>query len=67
MYFEIYRDNTVGAGGLLSSNASQWRWRLKAGNGETIASGESYHNKVDCVAAIDLVKGTNKDTSVMEI
>lgn len=33
----------------------EWRWRLVAGNGETIASGESYKQKVDCIKAIALV------------
>ncbi len=66
MYFEIYRDTTIGTG-LLSSTAGQWRWRLKSENRETITSGESYHNKQDFLHAIDLVKGTNKDTPVKEI
>jgi len=36
-----------------------WRWRLVAANGKTIAdSGESYHNKADCLAGINLVKST---------
>ena len=37
----------------------QWRWRLRAGNNRIIAeSGESYHNRADCLAAIELVKGS---------
>lgn len=36
--FEIHTDEN-----------GQYRWRLKAGNGEIIAdSGEGYHNKADC-------------------
>ena len=39
--------------------ANQWRWRLYAANYRIIAeSGESYHNKGDCLAAIELVKGS---------
>lgn len=35
----------------------QWRWRLRAANGRIIAeSGEGYHNRADCEAAIALVK-----------
>ena len=35
----------------------QWRWHLKAVNGKKIAtSGESYKRRVDCLAAISLVK-----------
>ncbi len=48
MKFKMYRR-------LLSR---QWRWRLVARNGEPIASGEGYHNKADCRAAIELVKGS---------
>jgi len=37
----------------------QWRWRLVAANGKTIAdSGESYYNKADCLAGINLVKSS---------
>lgn len=36
-----------------------WRWHLVAANNRIIAdSGESYHNKADCLAAINLVKGS---------
>jgi uncharacterized protein YegP (UPF0339 family) len=36
---------------------NQWRWRLRAANGRIVAeSGESYHNRSDCLAAITLVK-----------
>ncbi|HST57039.1 MAG TPA: DUF1508 domain-containing protein, partial [Longimicrobium sp.] len=37
----------------------EWRWRLKAKNGDIIAdSGEGYKNKSDCLAGIALVKGS---------
>jgi uncharacterized protein YegP (UPF0339 family) len=42
MQFEVYKDA-----------AGEWRWRLKAANGEIGAFGESYKNKKD---AIDIVK-----------
>lgn len=49
MAYYIYRDVN-----------SQWRWRLVAGNGKQIAnSGEGYYNKTDCLAAINLVKGSS--------
>jgi uncharacterized protein YegP (UPF0339 family) len=39
--------------------ANQWRWRLRSANRRIIAeSGEAYINKADCLAAIDLVKGS---------
>ncbi|MFZ1431212.1 MAG: DUF1508 domain-containing protein [Geminicoccaceae bacterium] len=47
-YFIIYKDSI-----------NQWRWRLVSKNHKTIAdSAESYWNKSDCLAGIDLVKGS---------
>lgn len=63
MYFEIYRQTH----GTEQTGKGQWRWRLRAGNHETIASGESYVNKADCVHAISLIKGTRDQTEVKEI
>jgi len=49
MVYYIYKD----AGG-------QWRWYLEAANNRKIAnSGEGYHNKDDCLAAIQLVKSSS--------
>lgn len=48
MYYYVYKDAS-----------SQWRWRLYAANNRVIAdSGESYHNKADCLAGIALVKAS---------
>lgn len=48
MYYHLYKDT-----------AGQWRWTLYAANYRKIAnSGEGYFNKVDCLAAINLVKGS---------
>ncbi len=48
MHYVVYRDRLF-----------QWRWRLAAANGQTIAdSGEGYMHKSDCLAAINLVKGS---------
>ncbi|MES2002669.1 MAG: YegP family protein [Pseudomonadota bacterium] len=55
MYFEKY------------TQISQWRWRLKSANHETIASGESYWNETDCDHAISLIKGTNASTPVHKV
>jgi uncharacterized protein len=42
-----------------TDNQRLWRWVLKAANGKAIAvSSESYHNKSDCLYAIDLVRST---------
>ena len=46
MYYLIKRDI-----------ANLWRWSFHAANHETIAvSSESYHNKSDCLNAIQLIK-----------
>lgn len=53
--YTVYKD----AGG-------RWRWRLVAANNRIIAdSGESYHNRQDCLAAIELIKNS-KDAPVSE-
>jgi uncharacterized protein len=49
MVYYLYRDGD-----------NQWRWRLVAANNRIIAnSGEGYHNEADCLAAINLVKGSS--------
>lgn len=46
MAYYIYRDTQ----GL-------WRWYFRAANGRKLAdSGESYHNRQDCLGAIELVR-----------
>jgi uncharacterized protein YegP (UPF0339 family) len=59
MYFEIY-PHTVGL-------SRQWGWRLKAANHKTIAAGESYFNKADCIHAVNLLKGTTVVTPVYDV
>lgn len=54
MYFEIY------------PSGIQWRWRLKGGNHEIIAIGESYTTKQSCLHAIELIKATTAVTPVYE-
>ncbi len=47
-------------------SSKQWRWTLYAANNRKIAnSGEAYHNKADCLHAINLVK-SSKDAPVRE-
>lgn len=46
MRFEMYRDST-----------GEWRWRLRARNGEVVAdSGEGYKRREDCEHGIELVR-----------
>ena len=60
MRFEVYKSGTT----LLSQ---VWRWRLVASNGRTVAdSAEGYQSKADCLHGIELVKGTNLLTPVVE-
>ena len=44
-----------------------WRWRLRAANGEPIASGESYRNREDCCHAVGLLMDTNRQTQFVEV
>ena len=54
MRFELYRD-AIG----------QWRWRLRAANGEVIAeSGEGYTRRADCEHGIALVQGSGTASTV---
>ena len=60
MRFEIYRSST-------SALAQVWRWRLVSSNGRTVAdSAEGYFSKSDCQHGIELVKGTNASTPVVD-
>ena len=48
MKYHVYKDAS-----------GEWRWRLKAANGNIVAdSGEGYSAKADCVAGIQSVKGS---------
>lgn len=51
----------------LYKSGAEWRWRLKAGNGEIIAHGESYKNRDDCINAVNLVMDTDRNTPFNEI
>ncbi len=48
MHYVIYKDRS-----------NQWRWTLFAANNRKIAdSAESYWNRADCLAGVNLVKGS---------
>jgi uncharacterized protein YegP (UPF0339 family) len=51
MYFEIYYQQGRGL-----INPQAWRWRLKAGNHEIMASGEGYATRENCERAIERLK-----------
>ena len=67
MYFEVYPTEEQEGPGLLASLVPRWRWRLKADNNETIASGEAYNSKQSCLHAVELIRATTKDTPVKEV
>lgn len=57
MYFEIYNDAK-----------GEFRWRLKAGNHEIVATGgEGYKTKQGCQKGIDSVKKITADTEVKDL
>jgi uncharacterized protein len=54
--FDVYKDK-----------AGQWRWKLVASNGKTIAeSGEGYLEKKDCLDGIASVKKHAPDAVIVE-
>jgi len=57
MTFQAYKDA-----------AGEWRWRLVARNGETIAdSAEGYRRKGACVRAVERLKAGIPDAKVVEV
>ncbi|HET6212621.1 MAG TPA: YegP family protein [Micromonosporaceae bacterium] len=54
--FEVYKDK-----------AGKYRFRLKAGNGEIIAVGESYESKAGVLGGIESIKRTAPDAPVVEL
>lgn len=54
--FEIYKDK-----------GGKHRFRLKAGNGEIIASSEAYESKAACENGIESVKKNAGDAAVVEV
>nr|WP_217500762.1 YegP family protein [Arthrobacter sp. C9C5] len=53
--FEVYKDKSGG-----------YRFRLKAGNGEVIASSESYKSKASALNGVESVK-KNADAAVVDV
>jgi uncharacterized protein YegP (UPF0339 family) len=53
--FELYTDS-----------AGKFRFRLKAGNGEIIAVGESYESKASALNGIESIKSNAADAPVVD-
>ena len=54
--FEVYQDK-----------AGKFRFRLKAGNGEIVASGEAYETKASAKAGCEAVMNAAKDAKVVDL
>lgn len=54
--FEVYQDKK-----------GEWRFRLKASNGEVIAVGEGYSSKSGCLNGIESVKKNAPEAEVVEV
>jgi len=54
--FELYEDK-----------GGDWRFRLKAGNGEVIATGQGYASKSGAMNGIDSVRRNAADADVVEV
>ena len=54
--FEVYQDK-----------AGKFRFRLKAGNGEIVASGEAYDTKASAKAGCEAVMNAAKDPKVVDL
>ncbi len=53
--FEVYKDKK-----------GEWRFRLKAPNGEVIATGEGYSSKAACLNGIESIKKNAPQAEVVE-
>jgi len=53
--FEVYKDK-----------AGEFRFRLKAGNGQIIAVGEGYTTRANCMNGIESIKKNAPDAEVVE-
>ena len=56
--FEIYK-STGKTGG--------FRWRLRANNGEVVASGQGYKTKASCKKGIESIKRTAAKAQVVDV
>ena len=54
--FEVYQDK-----------ASKFRWRLKAGNGEIVASGEAYESKQAAINGTEAVQRAAAGAAIVAV
>jgi uncharacterized protein YegP (UPF0339 family) len=55
-FFEVYQDT-----------ANKFRFRLKASNGEIIATGEGYSSKASCMEGIESIKKNAASAEVRDL
>jgi uncharacterized protein YegP (UPF0339 family) len=60
-----------GKGGLtfevFTDKAGEFRWRLKAANGQTIGQSEGYANKADCLNSIQVIQKGAATATIEEL
>ena len=54
--FEVYEDK-----------AGKYRFRLKAGNGQVIATGQGYASKESCLNGIESIRNNAPEAPVIEV
>ena len=55
MQFELYK------------SGNEWRWRLRAGNNEIVASGEGYVNRAGAEHAVNLLMDTTRKAPFIDL
>lgn len=58
MHFEIYRQGRA--------DMWEWCWRLRAADEGIVAFGEGYESRSDCLHAVDIVRGTDSLTPIVD-
>jgi uncharacterized protein YegP (UPF0339 family) len=60
VHFELYP--------VRRKSGREWRWRLRAKNGKIVAEGgESFVNRSDCIASIQIVMRVDDETPIQRI
>ncbi len=54
--FEVYTDKS-----------NKYRFRLKAGNGQVVATGQAYTTKESCLKGIESIKNNAADAKIVEV
>ncbi len=52
---------------VFTDTAGKYRFRLKAGNGEIIATGQGYASRANAVAGIESIKKNAPDAPIVDV